>query len=316
MLMTSSFATAQANPANRVSEFKLANGLVVVVVPDTRAPVVTHMVYFRVGSADEPPGVSGIAHFLEHLMFKSTEKLANGEFSAVVSRLGGTHNAFTSYDYTAYFERVAKDRLKDVMAMEADRMVNLQDEGYDLAIRVGVLSDSTLKARRLATDLQVIVASPDYLAAQGVPAAPEDLVRHACLVRGDSFMWSFGHGGRESTVRIAGRLRSNNGEFLRFAALEGQGLLRTSHARVAADIARGRLVRVLDGFELNSESAIWAVYLSSKHVLPKMRVLLDFLVDWFKDPEAVGLVAGKSGLDLRLISGSADVRARMRPAVV
>ena len=115
MLITQSFATAQANPANRVSEFKLANGLVLVVVPDTRAPVITHMVYFRVGSADEPPGVSGIAHFLEHLMFKSTEKLANGEFSAIVSRLGGQHNAFTSYDYTAYFERVAKERLKDVM---------------------------------------------------------------------------------------------------------------------------------------------------------------------------------------------------------
>ena len=126
MLITQSFATAQANPANRVSEFKLANGLVLVVVPDNRAPVVTHMVYFRVGSADEPPGVSGIAHFLEHLMFKSTEKLANGEFSAIVSRLGGQHNAFTNYDYTGYFERVSKDRLKDVMGMEADRMVNLR----------------------------------------------------------------------------------------------------------------------------------------------------------------------------------------------
>ena len=86
MLMTPVLATAHANPARTVSEFKLANGLVVVVVPDNRAPVVTHMVYYRVGSADEPPGVSGIAHFLEHLMFKSTEKMANGEFSAVVSR--------------------------------------------------------------------------------------------------------------------------------------------------------------------------------------------------------------------------------------
>ncbi len=148
MLMTSSFATAQANPANRVSEFKLANGLVVVVVPDTRAPVVTHMVYFRVGSADEPPGVSGIAHFLEHLMFKSTEKLANGEFSAVVSRLGGTHNAFTSYDYTAYFERVAKDRLKDVMAMEADRMVNLRLSDPEVATERQVI----IEERRVRTE--------------------------------------------------------------------------------------------------------------------------------------------------------------------
>jgi zinc protease len=126
LLLTQAFSAAQANPANRVSEFTLANGLVLVVVPDRRAPVVTHMVYIRAGSADEPPGVSGVAHFLEHLMFKSTDKLANGEFSAIVSRLGGQHNAFTNYDYTGYFERVAKERLKDVMAMEADRMVNLR----------------------------------------------------------------------------------------------------------------------------------------------------------------------------------------------
>lgn len=148
MLITQSFATAQANPANRVSEFKLANGLVVVVVPDTRAPVVTHMVYFRVGSADEPPGVSGIAHFLEHLMFKSTDKLANGEFSATVSRLGGTHNAFTSYDYTAYFERVAKDRLKDVMSMEADRMVNLRLSDPEVATERQVI----IEERRVRTE--------------------------------------------------------------------------------------------------------------------------------------------------------------------
>ena len=140
MLMIPSFATAQANPANRVSEFKLANGLVLVVVPDNRAPVVTHMVYFRVGAADEPPGVSGIAHFLEHLMFKSTEKLSSGEFSAIVSRLGGQHNAFTSSDYTGYYQRISKDRLRTLMEMEADRMVNLR-----------------LSEREVETERQVII---------------------------------------------------------------------------------------------------------------------------------------------------------------
>jgi zinc protease len=126
MLITQDVQYARANPESRVSEFTLSNGLVLVVVPDNRAPVITQMVYIRAGSADEPPGVSGIAHFLEHLMFKSTEKLASGEFSAIVSRLGGQHNAFTNYDYTGYYERVAKDRLKSIMAMEADRMVNLR----------------------------------------------------------------------------------------------------------------------------------------------------------------------------------------------
>lgn len=125
MLITQISTFAGATPARPVSEFKLANGLVLVVVPDNRAPVVTHMLYVRAGAADEPPGQSGIAHFLEHLMFKSTEKLASGEFSAIVSRLGGQHNAFTTSDYTGYFERVSKDRLGRIMEMGADRMVNL-----------------------------------------------------------------------------------------------------------------------------------------------------------------------------------------------
>jgi zinc protease len=119
-----SMPAAAASP--RASEFKLTNGLSLVVVPDKRAPVVTHMIYIRAGAADEPPGVSGIAHFLEHLMFKSTEKLANGEFSAIVTRLGGQQNAFTTSDYTAYYQRVAKDHLKTMMEMEADRLVNLR----------------------------------------------------------------------------------------------------------------------------------------------------------------------------------------------
>ncbi len=116
----------QAQTQGRATEFTLSNGMQVVVVPDHRAPVVTHMVWYRVGAADEPPGVSGIAHFLEHLMFKSTEKIASGEFSRIVSRMGGQDNAFTSQDATAYFQRISKDRLGQVMQMEADRMVNLR----------------------------------------------------------------------------------------------------------------------------------------------------------------------------------------------
>lgn len=109
-----------------VTTFKLDNGMEVVVIPDRRAPVVTHMVWYRVGAADEPPSKSGIAHYFEHLMFKGTEKLKPGEFSQIVARNGGQDNAFTSQDYTGYFQRVAKDRLGLVMSMEADRMVNLR----------------------------------------------------------------------------------------------------------------------------------------------------------------------------------------------
>lgn len=103
----------------------LDNGLQIIVMTHRRAPVVTHMVWYKVGSADEPRGVSGIAHFLEHLMFKATKSLANGEFSRIVAANGGQENAFTSYDYTGYYQKVAKDRLPVVMRLEADRMTNL-----------------------------------------------------------------------------------------------------------------------------------------------------------------------------------------------
>ena len=108
-----------------VSTFALDNGMQVVVIPDHRAPVVTHMVWYRVGAADEAARESGNAHFLEHLMFKGTEKIPPGEFSRIVSRNGGQDNAFTSQDYTGYFQRVARDRLSLVMELEADRMTNL-----------------------------------------------------------------------------------------------------------------------------------------------------------------------------------------------
>ena len=111
---------------NGVTHFTLPNGLETVVIEDHRAPVVVQMVWYRIGSADEPPGKSGIAHYLEHLMFKGTEKLEPGELSKTVTANGGMDNAFTSYDYTAYFQRIASDRLPLVMEMEADRMANLR----------------------------------------------------------------------------------------------------------------------------------------------------------------------------------------------
>lgn len=103
----------------------LENGLEVVVIEDHRAPVVTHMVWYKVGAADEPPLKSGIAHFLEHLLFKGTAKIGNGEFSKIVAKNGGQDNAFTSRDYTAYFQNASADKLPLLMELEADRMSNL-----------------------------------------------------------------------------------------------------------------------------------------------------------------------------------------------
>ncbi len=105
--------------------FKLDNGLEVIIIPNSRAPVVTSMIWYKVGAADEPQGLSGMAHYFEHLMFKGTETLAPGEFSKTVKKLGGNDNAFTGQDYTAYFETIAVEHLDKMLSMEADRMMNL-----------------------------------------------------------------------------------------------------------------------------------------------------------------------------------------------
>jgi zinc protease len=123
-------AALAASPAAQasgpeISHFTLGNGLEFVVIPDHRAPVVTHMIWYRVGSADEQPGKSGLAHFLEHLMFKGTAAHPTGEFSQVVANMGGQENAFTSNDYTGYFQRVPREHLARVMEFEADRMEGL-----------------------------------------------------------------------------------------------------------------------------------------------------------------------------------------------
>src|SRR3954462_1682126 len=131
-----------------VSSFTLDNGLDVVVVPDHRVPVVTHMIWYRNGSADDPVGQSGIAHFLEHLMFKGTDRHPAGEFSQVVSALGGQENAFTSFDYTAYFQRVSREHLKTMMEFEADRMAGL---AFDEAV-VGPERDVVLEERRMRVE--------------------------------------------------------------------------------------------------------------------------------------------------------------------
>jgi zinc protease len=131
-----------------VESFRLENGLDVVVVPDRRAPVVTHMVWYRNGSADDPAGKSGIAHFLEHLMFKGTARWPAGEFSKIVAGYGGQENAFTSFDYTAYFQRVPKEHLRAMMDYEADRMTGLS---FDESV-VAPERDVVLEERRMRVD--------------------------------------------------------------------------------------------------------------------------------------------------------------------
>lgn len=160
--LTPAAGAASRSSGPQVTHFKLDNGMEVVVIPDHRAPVVTHMVWYRNGSADDPAGKSGIAHFLEHLMFKGTTNHKQGEFSNMVAELGGQENAFTSNDFTAYFQRVAKEHLAVMMEYEADRMKNLvlTDE------IVAPERDVVLEERRMRTD-----SDPAAQLAEAVQAA-------------------------------------------------------------------------------------------------------------------------------------------------
>ena len=136
----------QANPF----EHKLANGLRVIVKEDRRAPTAVHMVWYRAGSIDETNGTTGVAHVLEHMMFKGTPKVGAGEFNRLVAAAGGRDNAFTSRDYTAYFQQVPKEKLEEMMALEADRMRHLTLSASEFAQEIKVV----MEERRLRTDDQ------------------------------------------------------------------------------------------------------------------------------------------------------------------
>jgi len=164
LALTASGTSSEAAVFNPET-FTLDNGMQVVVVTNRRAPVVTHHVWYKVGSADSPVGKSGLPHFLEHLMFKGTGELESGEFSRIVARNGGNENAFTGADYTGYFQTIARDRLETVMRMEADRMTNLRLEpGEVLTERDVVLEE---RSQRIDNDpgsrLGEVVNAAQYL---------------------------------------------------------------------------------------------------------------------------------------------------------
>ena len=151
-----------ASAAPVVTQFTLPNKMQVVVVPDHRAPVVTQMIWYRVGGMDDPPGHSGLAHFFEHMMFRGTKANPGDGFSRLIARNGGEDNAFTTEDYTAFYEQIARDRLKLAMGLEADRMAHL--DLSDASVRTE--RDVVLEERRMRVD-----DSPASLASEQVNAA-------------------------------------------------------------------------------------------------------------------------------------------------
>src|SRR6201996_3538682 len=142
------FAAPVSAQENHIFQFALQNGMQVLVVPDHRAPVVTQMLWFRVGGVDDPQGLGGLAHFFEHMMFRGTAAVKGGQFAQTVARNGGENNAFTTHDFTAFYEQIAKDRLPTVMALEADRMANLDLSDSNVTTERNVV----LEERRMRID--------------------------------------------------------------------------------------------------------------------------------------------------------------------
>ncbi|MEE9590200.1 MAG: LysR family transcriptional regulator [Hyphomicrobiaceae bacterium] len=163
-----------------------------------------------------------------------------------------------------------------------DRLVDIIEEGFDVAIRTGSLPDSQLIAKRLAPDHYYILASPEYLAKNGVPETPQDLTGHNCLVLGDHSLWMFSRNSEQFSVRVSGTLASNSAEMLHEAAVESVGIIRTSLLKANDEIDRGQLVRVLPNYDVAGDAAIWALFASSRHMPPKVRVFLDFFAKRFQ----------------------------------
>ena len=190
----------------------------------------------------------------------------------------------------------------DVRVDISDDVANLHEQGYDAAIRTGTLADCTLKAKRLATDRVILVASPEYVAKHGAPQRPADLEKHTCLLQGDARTWMLYRDEEALTVRVSGRLVSDNGVFLLGAALDGAGVLRSSELAVLEELQSGALLQVLPDYELAQDAGIWAVYPNTKHTMPRLRVFLDHLADFCRD--RLALPARRGAIPLSPTAGT------------
>ncbi|MER2492495.1 LysR family transcriptional regulator [Catenovulum sediminis] len=183
-----------------------------------------------------------------------------------------------------YGEQVILPKVTDFMLQYPDiqvyahltnQNVNLVDEGYDLAVRLGKLADSSLMARKLASRINYICASADYIRAKGQPQTISMLDKHACLL-GSRDHWVLSDGGKEKIIKVSGKIRYNSGHALLDAALKGLGLVQLPDYYVAPYLASGDLVSVLDEYIVKGEG-IWAIYPQNRHLSPKIRLLVDYL---------------------------------------
>jgi DNA-binding transcriptional LysR family regulator len=165
----------------------------------------------------------------------------------------------------------------EVSAYLSNHQIDIVEEGYDLAIRLGKLSDSTMMAKKLGKRTNYLCASPQYLEKQGVPHSISELNKHSCLL-GTLDYWHFRESDREKSIRVTGRLRYNNGYSLMDAALKGLGIVQLPDYYVQQRIESGELVSLLDNYRAPDEG-IWAIYPQNRHLSPKIRLLVDYLAE-------------------------------------
>ena len=165
----------------------------------------------------------------------------------------------------------------EVAAFLSNQQVSLVEEGYDLAIRIGKLSDSSLMAKKLGSRTNYLCASPDYLSRQGLPHSLSELSQHSCLL-GTLDYWHFKEAGREKNIRVKGRVRYNSGYGLVDAALKGLGIVQLPDYYVQPYIDSGELITLLDNFR-EPEEGVWALYPQNRHLSPKIRLFVDYLAE-------------------------------------
>ena len=171
---------------------------------------------------------------------------------------------------------VAKYPGLEVRLHLTNQTLDLIDEGYDLAIRLGKLGDSTMMAKRLASRTQYVCASPDYLATHGVPHSLSELEQHNCL-KGTLDYWRFQENGNARNIKVKGNIRCNSGRALVDAALKGIGIVQLPDYYVSHSIENGQLISLLE-YLREPDEGVWALYPHNRHLSPKVRMLIDYLV--------------------------------------
>lgn len=163
----------------------------------------------------------------------------------------------------------------EVTAFLSNQQVDLVDESYDLAVRLGKLSDSSMMAKKLAKRTSYVCASPAYLDKYGIPHSLSELDKHSCLL-GTRDYWHFSDMGKEKAIRVSGRLRCNSGYGLVDAALKGLGIVQLPGYYIKDHLISGRLIALLDNHKIPDEG-IWAIYPQNRHLSPKIKLLVEYL---------------------------------------